>query len=72
MRTCSSTPDADDLPIPCTISAHEKDRLVDGTIWAPYPHRCLVEKYHPLIAGVTVSPLCIYLRSRGFGSEWGS
>ena len=55
MQTSSSTDDAEDLPIPCTISIQEQDGPIDGTVWAFYPHRCLVESHQPLTAGMTVS-----------------
>jgi hypothetical protein len=55
MQTCSSLDHPEDLPIPCTIAAHEADGPIDGTIWAFYPHRCLVESQYPLTPGMPVS-----------------
>jgi hypothetical protein len=55
MQTCFSSDNPDDLPIPCTIAVHEADGPIDGTIWAFYPHRCLVESHYPLTPGMPVS-----------------
>ena len=55
MQTSFIADDPDDLPIPCTLSIHQENRSIAGTIWAFYPHHCDVETQRPLTPGMTIS-----------------
>ena len=55
MQSCFSSAQSEALPICCTISILQENRLIAGIIWGFYPHHCQVETEYPLIPGMTVS-----------------
>lgn len=55
MPICCSPNEDEGLPFSCTISITDEAEPMDGTIWAFYPHRCLLESGRGLTLGMGVS-----------------